>query len=418
MSIREIVEDKARKAKEAGRDIATLSSEVKNRALLKMAELIEAQADKIKEVNKKDLEAGKEKGLSSALMDRLLLNDKRIDGMAEGLRQVAALPDPVGEVVKMWKRPNNLLIGKMRVPLGVVAIIYESRPNVTIDTVSLCLKSGNALLLRGGSEAIHSNRALVEIAREAAEAAGVNKECIQFLDTPDRAAVGELLKRDDLIDLVVPRGGEGLIRFVAENSRIPVVFHYKGVCHTFVDRDADLDMAKAICFNAKVQRPGVCNAMETMLVDAPIAQRFLPEMAKMFKEAGVELRGCPKTREILPDIKEATEEDWYEEYLDLILAIRVVDGMEEAIAHIHRYGSGHSEAIVTENYQRAMDFLRQTDSAAVYVNASTRFTDGFEFGLGAEMGISTQKLHCRGPMGLEDLTCCKYIIMGEGQIRE
>ena len=418
MSIREIVEDKARKAKEAGRDIATLSSEVKNRALLKMAELIEAQADKIKEVNKKDLEAGKEKGLSSALMDRLLLNDKRIDGMAEGLRQVAALPDPVGEVVKMWKRPNNLLIGKMRVPLGVVAIIYESRPNVTIDTVSLCLKSGNALLLRGGSEAIHSNRALVEIAREAAEAAGVNKECIQFLDTPDRAAVGELLKRDDLIDLVVPRGGEGLIRFVAENSRIPVVFHYKGVCHTFVDRDADLDMAKAICFNAKVQRPGVCNAMETMLVDAPIAQRFLPEMAKMFKEAGVELRGCPKTREILPDIKEATEEDWYEEYLDLILAIRMVDGMEEAIAHIHRYGSGHSEAIVTENYQRAMDFLRQTDSAAVYVNASTRFTDGFEFGLGAEMGISTQKLHCRGPMGLEDLTCCKYIIMGEGQIRE
>ncbi len=418
MSIREIVEDKARKAKEAGRDIATLSSEVKNRALLKMAELIEAQADKIKEVNQKDLEAGKEKGLSSALMDRLLLNDKRIDGMAEGLRQVAALPDPVGEVVKMWKRPNNLLIGKMRVPLGVVAIIYESRPNVTIDTVALCLKSGNAVLLRGGSEAIHSNRVLVEIAREAAEAAGVNKECIQFLDTPDRAAVGELLRRDDLIDLVVPRGGEGLIRFVAENSRIPVVFHYKGVCHTFVDRDADLDMAKAICFNAKVQRPGVCNAMETMLVDAPIAQKFLPEMAKMFKEAGVELRGCPRTLEILPDIKEATEEDWYEEYLDLILAIRVVDGMDEAIAHIHRYGSGHSEAIVTENYQRAMDFLRQTDSAAVYVNASTRFTDGFEFGLGAEMGISTQKLHCRGPMGLEDLTCCKYIIMGEGQIRE
>ncbi len=418
MSIREIVEEKARKAKEAGREIATLSSEVKNRALLRMAELIEAQADKIKEVNQKDLEAGKEKGLSSALMDRLLLNDKRIDGMAEGLRQVAALPDPVGEVVKMWKRPNNLLIGKMRVPLGVVAIIYESRPNVTIDTVALCLKSGNAVLLRGGSEAIHSNRALVEIAREAAETSGVNKECIQFLDTPDRAAVGELLKRDDLIDLVVPRGGEGLIRFVAENSRIPVVFHYKGVCHTFVDRDADLDMAKSICFNAKVQRPGVCNAMETMLVDAPIAQRFLPEMAKMFKEAGVELRGCPRTLEILPDIKEATEEDWYEEYLDLILAIRVVDGMDEAIAHIHRYGSGHSEAIVTENYQRAMDFLRQTDSAAVYVNASTRFTDGFEFGLGAEMGISTQKLHCRGPMGLEDLTCCKYIIMGEGQIRE
>ncbi len=418
MEIGKVVEDKARRAKEAGREIATLSSQVKNEALLKMASLIETQAERIKEVNRKDLEEGEKKGLSSALMDRLLLNDKRIEGMAEGLRQVAALPDPVGEVVKMWKRPNNLLIGKMRVPLGVVAIIYESRPNVTIDTVALCLKSGNAVLLRGGSEAIHSNSVLVEIAREAAESAGVNKEAIQFLDTPDRAAVGELLKRDDLIDLVVPRGGEGLIRFVAENSRIPVVFHYKGVCHTFVDREADLEMAKAICFNAKVQRPGVCNAMETMLVDAPIAERFLPEIASMLKEAGVELRGCPRTREILPDVKEATEEDWSEEYLDLILAIRVVDGMEEAIAHIHRYGSAHSEAIVTENYQRALDFLRQTDSAAVYVNASTRFTDGFEFGLGAEMGISTQKLHCRGPMGLEDLTCCKYIIMGEGQIRE
>ena len=418
MEIREIVEEKARKAKEAGREIATLSSQIKNQALLKMAEAIEAQADRIKEVNKRDLEAGEKKGLSSALMDRLLLNDKRIEGMAEGLRQVAALPDPVGEVVKMWKRPNNLLIGKMRVPLGVVAIIYESRPNVTIDTVALCIKSGNAVLLRGGSEAIHSNSVLVEIAREAAEEAGVNSEAIQFLDTPDRAAVGELLKRDDLIDLVVPRGGEGLIRFVAENSRIPVVFHYKGVCHTFVDRDADLEMAKAICFNAKVQRPGVCNAMETMLVDAPIAREFLPQIAAMLKEAGVELRGCPRTREILPDIKEATEEDWYEEYLDLILAIRVVDGMDEAIAHIHKYGSAHSEAIVTENYQRTMEFLRRTDSAAVYVNASTRFTDGFEFGLGAEMGISTQKLHCRGPMGLEDLTCCKYIVLGEGQIRE
>ena len=418
MDIRKIVEDKAGKAKEAGREIATLSSKVKNNALLKIAGLIEAQAERIKEVNRKDLEAGSEKGLSSALMDRLLLNEKRIVGMAEGLRQVAALPDPAGEVVKMWKRPNNLLIGKIRVPLGVVAIIYESRPNVTIDTVALCLKSGNSVLLRGGSEAIHSNRVLVEIARDAAEAAGVNKECIQFLDTPDRAAVGELLKRDDLIDLVVPRGGEGLIRFVAENSRIPVVFHYKGVCHTFVDRDAEMEMAKSICFNAKVQRPGVCNAMETMLVDAPVAELFLPQIAAMLKDAGVELRGCPRTREILPGVKEATEEDWYEEYLDLVLAIRVVDGMDEAIAHIHRYGSAHSEAIVTENYQRAMDFLRKTDSAAVYVNASTRFTDGFEFGLGAEMGISTQKLHCRGPMGLEDLTCCKYIIMGEGQIRE
>ena len=342
MGVREIIESKATLAREAGREIATLSSKVKNEALLKMAVSIEEQAEKIKEVNKRDLEEGEKKGLSSALMDRLLLNDKRIDGMAEGLRQVAALPDPVGEVVKMWKRPNNLLIGKMRVPLGVVAIIYESRPNVTIDTVALCLKSGNAVLLRGGSEAIHSNSVLVEIARKAAEASGVNKECIQFVDTPDRAAVGELLKRDDLIDLVVPRGGEGLIRFVAENSRIPVVFHYKGVCHTFVDRDADIEMARSICFNAKVQRPGVCNAMETMLVDAPIAREFLPQIASMLKEAGVELRGCPRTREILPEVKEATKEDWYEEYLDLILAIRVVDGMDEAIAHIHRYGSAPS----------------------------------------------------------------------------
>jgi len=414
---REEVLERVREAKEASRVLARLSTEVKNRALMAMADLLERKAELIKEENAKDLEYGKEKGLSSALLDRLLLDDKRIKGMADGLREVAALPDPVGEVVKMWKRPNGLQIGKLRVPLGVVAVIYESRPNVTADTAALCVKSGNAIVLRGGSEAIHSNAVIAGILKEAAQESGVPAQAIQLIETTDREAVFHLLRMEEYVDLVVPRGGEGLIRFVAENSRIPVVYHYKGVCHTFVDRDADLDMAWNIAFNAKVQRPGVCNAMETLLVHRDVAKSFLPEMARRFEKAGVELRGCPKARDLVPQMKEATEEDWYAEYLDLILAVRVVDSFEEAVDHIHTYGSGHSEAIVTTNYATAMRFLQEVDAAAVYVNASTRFTDGYEFGLGAEMGISTQKLHVRGPMGLEDLTCCKFVILGQGQIR-
>ena len=418
MEVEKEVLEKVKKAKEASRILARLSTKVKNRALVAMAKGLEERRDEIKRENAKDLEYGKEKGLSLAMLDRLLLDDRRIEAMANGLKELAALPDPVGEVVKMWKRPNGLQIGKLRVPLGVVAVIYESRPNVTADTAGLCIKSGNAIVLRGGSEAIHSNTVIARILKDAAQEAGVPKEAIQLIETTDRKAVHHLLKAEGYVDLVVPRGGEGLIRFVAENSRIPVVYHYKGVCHTYVDKDADLDMAWSICFNAKVQRPGVCNAMETLLVNEEIAPAFLPEMARRFREAGVELRGCPKSRALVPDMKEATEEDWYAEYLDLILAVRVVGSFEEAVDHIHTYGSGHSEAIVTQNYATAMRFLQEVDAAAVYVNASTRFTDGYEFGLGAEMGISTQKLHVRGPMGLEDLTCCKFIILGQGQIRE
>ncbi len=418
MDVRQYVEETAKQAQRAYRVLANLSTDVKNRALLLMAEGIEQNAERIKEENLKDLKTGEEKGLSKALLDRLLLNDKRIAAMADGLRQVASLPDPVGEVVKMWKRPNGLMIGKMRVPIGVVGVIYESRPNVTADTAGLCVKSGNAVLLRGGSEAINSNRVIVDVLKEACEKAGVPSDAVSFLDTTDRKAVEVMLKLDEYIDLIVPRGGEGLIRFVAENSKIPVVYHYKGVCHTYVDKYADLKMAEEICFNAKVQRPGVCNAMETMLVHKDVASEFLPVICNRLREAGVEIRGCEKTREIVPWVKPAMEDDWYEEYLDLVLAVKVVESFEEAVEHINRYGSHHSDAIVTKDYERGMRFLREVDSAAVYVNASTRFTDGYEFGLGAEMGISTQKLHVRGPMGLEDLTCCKYIVLGCGHIRE
>ncbi len=416
--IRKYVVEAAERAKKAHRMLASLSTDVKNRALNLMADRIEAEAELIKQENLRDLEAGEERGLSKAMLDRLLLNNRRIKAMADGLREIASLPDPVGEIVKMWKRPNGLMVGKMRVPLGVVGIIYESRPNVTADVAGLCVKSGNAVLLRGGSEAINSNRVIVRILREACKEAGVPEDVVSFIDSTDREAVNVMLQLEEYIDLIVPRGGEGLIRFVAENSRIPVVYHYKGVCHTYVDKYADLRMAEEICFNAKVQRPGVCNAMETMLVHKDVAEKFLPSMCDRFREAGVEIRGCPRTCQIVPWAKPATEEDWYEEYLDLILAVKVVGSLEEAIEHINTYGSHHSDAIVTENYGRGMRFLREVDSAAVYINASTRFTDGYEFGLGAEMGISTQKLHVRGPMGLEDLTCCKYVVLGCGHVRE
>lgn len=408
----------ALKAKQASRILANLSSDAKNEALEKMADNIEKNRKRIKEENKKDVLEAEKKGLSSALIDRLTLNDKRINSMILALRQIAMQQDPVGEIEKMWTRPNGLLIGKMIVPLGVVGIIYESRPNVTVDTAGLCLKAGNAVVLRGGSEAIRSNCALVDILKEALEKTKVPPESIQIIRDTSREMVMKMLRLDEYIDVIIPRGGESLIRTVTENSTIPVIKHYKGVCHVFVDRDADIEMAKRICFNAKVQRPGVCNAMETLLVDEAIASSFLPEMIKMFQEARVEVRGDEKVREIVPEVKEATEEDWFAEYLDLILAVRVVKGIDEAIEHVNYYGSHHSDAIVTANYLKAKKFLQEVDSAAVYVNASTRFTDGGEFGMGAEIGISTQKLHARGPMGVRELTSYKYIILGSGQIRE
>jgi glutamate-5-semialdehyde dehydrogenase len=338
--------------------------------------------------------------------------------MIDSIHEVKALKDPVGEITKAWTRPNGLLVGRMRIPLGVVLMIYESRPNVTADASALCIKSGNAVILKGGSEAINSNRAIVGILAEALKKAGLPPEALQFIDTPDKEVLYEFLKQDELIDLVIPRGGEELIRAVAEHSRIPVLKHYKGICHVFVDADADIPMAQRICFNAKVQRPGVCNAMETMLVHKDIAGKFLPDMIDIYRKAGVEIRGCEKTRAILPDIKPATEQDWFTEYLDLILSVRVVDSLDQAIEHINHYGSHHTDSIVTKNVEHSMRFFREVDSSTVLVNASTRFSDGFQLGLGAEIGISTSKLHAFGPMGLEELTAQKFVVMGNGQVRE
>ncbi len=416
-NVKSIVEEMAKKAKEASRIVANLSTTVKNKVLLKTADKIEASKERLQAENQKDLNAAKEKGLSSAFIDRLALSDKVIKSMADGLREVAALPDPVGEVVKMWKRPNELLVGRVRIPLGVICMIYESRPNVTIDAAGLCLKAGNATILRGGSDAIHSNMALAGLLQEVLKELNVPEEAVQVVPTTDRDAVTELLKREEEIDLIIPRGGEGLIRFVAENSRIPVLKHYKGVCHVYVDEDADLNMAKEICFNAKVQRPGVCNAMEGMLVHKDVAEAFLPEMGQAFKEAGVELRGCERTCAILPYAKKAQESDWGEEFLDLILAVKVVDTMKDAMDYIAKYGSNHTEAIVTKDYARARKFLSEVDASLVLANASTRFNDGGQLGLGAEIGISTSKLHAYGPMGLEELTTTKFIAYGDGQIR-
>ncbi len=418
MEIRDLIRQMGKKAREASRKVASLPTSVKNDVLLQVAEELEKQKAELQAANQKDLEAAKERGLSKALIDRLTLSDKVISGMAQGLREVAALADPVGEVVKMWTRPNGLWVGRMRIPLGVIAMIYESRPNVTIDAAGLCFKSGNAVILRGGSEAIHSNLALAKIFAAALEAVKAPPEAVQVVPTTDRAAVNELLKLEDYIDLIIPRGGEGLIRFVAENSRIPVLKHYKGVCHVYVDREADLEMARRICLNAKIQRPGVCNAMETMLVHQAVAEAFLPAVAEDFRAAGVELRGCPRTKALVPWAKEATEADWEAEYLDLILAVRVVSSLEEALDHIARYGSNHTEAIVSQDYSRAMRFLKEVDASLVLINASTRFNDGGQLGLGAEIGISTTKLHAYGPMSLEELTTTKFIAFGDGQIRQ
>lgn len=417
MTLQQELEQIGRQARAASNILRSLSRSVKDDALRGAAQALRASRDIIKQENVRDLEAGRAKGLSSAMLDRLELTDKRIDAMAEGLEVVASLRDPVGDVTDQYIHPNGLRISRVRQPLGVVGIIYESRPNVTADAAALCLKAGNATVLRGGSEAIHSNVAIARVFSEATSAAGVPEHAVQILTTTDRAAVGEMLKLDKYIDVIVPRGGKSLIARIYEESRIPVVAHLDGICHTYLHEDADPAMAKSIVLNAKLQRPGVCNAMETLLVHEAAAPMLLPEIAGALLEGGCELRGCPRTQQII-DCAPATEEDWRTEYLDKILSIRVVGSFEEAVAHINEYGSHHSDAIVTESYALAERFLDEVDSATVYVNASTRFTDGFEFGLGAEIGISTSKLHCRGPMALEGLTSLKYVIRGAGQVRE
>ena len=418
MDIAQTIGQIARNARQAAGAIGRCGTDVKNRALTTMADLLEQEAQTIFKENRKDLDRGRAAGLSTAMLDRLAVTEKTIAAMADGLREVAAVADPVGSMGPTRVRPNGLRVARMRIPLGVIGIIYESRPNVTIDAAGLCLKSGNAVILRGGSEAIHSNRALAAIIGRALESVGLPVHTAQVVPTDDRTAIEVLLEQEESIDLIIPRGGEGLIRFVVAHSRIPVLKHYKGVCHLFVDQSADLAMAARIALNAKAQRPGVCNAMETLLVDRQVADAFLPDVARQFQSAGVQLRGCPRTCEILPDITAATEADWPAEYLDLILAVKVVDNLQDAMAHIARHGSNHTEAIVTDDYARAQQFVREVDASVVLVNASTRFNDGGQLGLGAEMGISTSKLHAFGPMGLEELTTRKFVVLGDGQIRE
>lgn len=418
MELEKEVISKAKEAKEAARKLSYLSTDVKNKALLAMAAALREERDYILKENARDVEAGKEKGLSRALIDRLLLTPERVEEMARGLEMVSSLPDPVGEVEAMWTRPNGLQIGRMRVPLGVVGIIYEARPNVTVDAAGLCLKAGNAVVLRGGSEAINSNRAVAGVIARAAEKAGIPKGAIQLIENTDRAAVNVMLKLNEYLDVLIPRGGAGLIQTVVQNATVPVIETGVGNCHVYVDSEANLDMAREVVFNAKCQRPGVCNAIESLLVHKDVAARFLPGILEKLREAGVEVRGCEETRKVAPWVNPATEEDYAAEFLDLIIAVKVVDSLDEAIDHIYKYGTKHSEAIITDSYHNGRRFLREIDAAAVYINASTRFTDGGMFGFGAEIGISTQKLHARGPMGLKELTTVKYIIFGEGQIRE
>lgn len=412
-SVRQIASDAAA----AARKLSRVTETEKNKALLRMAEELEQNSKFLLEENSKDVAQAKKSGISKAMLDRLTLKQATIDQMAKGLREVAALPDPIGKVTSMWRRPNGLLVGKMRIPLGVIGIIYESRPNVTVDASALCLKSGNAVILRGGSESIKSNLAIASILQKVLRETSIPETAIQVIPVTDREAVAEMLKLEEYIDLIIPRGGEDLIRAVVAQSRIPVIKHYKGVCHVFVDASADMDMAVNICLNAKTQRPGVCNALETLLVHQDIAGKFLPLAANKLKKAGVVIRGCEKTKSILKNIEKADEHDWYAEYLDLILAVKVVANMDEAVAHIEKYGSLHTESIVTDDYANSQRFLNEVNSSTVLVNASTRFSDGFELGLGAEIGISTTKLHAFGPMGLEELTTTKFIIYGNGQVR-
>lgn len=413
-----LVLEVARAAKEAAAALATLSTGVKNAALLGMAAALGRAEGALLEVNAAEVARARAAGQPAAFLDRLTLTAGRVRAMADGLEAVAALPDPVGEITGMWRRPNGLLVGRMRVPLGVIGVIYESRPNVTADVAGLCLKAGNAVVLRGGSEALQTNGALAALLGEAAASAGVPKGALGFIASPDRAAVAEMAQMDRYIDCLIPRGGEDLIRAVKAQATVPVMAHEKGLCHTYVDRAAPLTMAAEVAFNAKVERPGVCNAMETLLVHEAVAPAFLPPLVARLQAAGVEVRGCPRTLALVPGVAPASEADWDTEYLDLILAVRVVASYEEAVAHIRRHGSGLAEAIVTADHATAMRFLREVDAGAVFVNASTRFTDGAEFGLGAEMGISTQKLHARGPVGLQELTCTKFIVLGDGQVRQ
>ena len=417
MTIAEQIRKIAADARQASLAMAKLSSGAKNELLVNMAMALINNTPYMIEENLKDLDAGEKKGLSGAMLDRLMLNEARVKAMADGLREVAALPDPVGEVTKMWKRPNALMVGKMRIPLGVIGIIYEARPNVTADAAALCLKAGNAVILRGGSEAINSNLAISRILQEEMGKAGIPAAALSVIPFTEREGVLEMLKQEEFIDLIIPRGGESLIRFVVEHSKIPVIKHYKGVCHVFIDSSADFAMAERIIINAKTQRPGVCNALETLLIHKDIAETFVPRIAEALGTLSVELRGDETFRQFAPSAKPAAEEDWHAEYLDLILACRVVDSMDDAISHINRYGSLHTESIITSDYGNAQRFIREVNSGVVMVNASTRFSDGNQLGLGAEIGISTTKLHSFGPMGLEDLTTTKFIVYGEGQVR-
>lgn len=418
MATYELVKAKAQAAKQAAAKLAVTSTAVKNAALLAMAAALEAQQSEILAANERDMTAAVAKGMKSSMLDRLKLTAERISGMADGLRQVAGLADPVGNVIDGKTLPNGLHITKIRVPLGVIGIIYEARPNVTADAAGLCLKSGNAVILKGGSEAMESNKTVAAILAQAAEGAGIPADSIQFIDTSDRQAVQDLIHMNGLVDVVIPRGGAGLIQAVVRNASVPVIETGAGVCHTYVDKDADVEMAMKIAFNAKVQRPSVCNAMETLLVHKDIADKFLPMMLMMYNSSAVEIRGDEAVQEYSGQVHPATEEDWSTEYGDLRLSVKIVDSIEEAMAHIAKYGTGHSECIVTNNYQAAQLFQYTVDAAAVYVNASTRFTDGNEFGFGAEIGISTQKLHARGPMALPELTSTKYLINGNGQVRK
>jgi glutamate-5-semialdehyde dehydrogenase len=418
MSLKEEVLRIARATHKAAAAAAILSMTAKEKILTDMARKLRERRSYLQEENRKDLEVAKTKGLSPAMLDRLTLSDKVIEQTAEGLEEIAKFPDPVGETVRMWVRPNGMKVGRMRIPLGVVGIIYESRPNVTADAGALCLKAGNAVILRGGSEALNSNQALVGLFKETLKENEVDDNIVNLLPTTDREAILFMLQLEDLIDLIIPRGGEDLIRFVAQNSRIPVIKHYKGVCHLYVDAAADLEMALKLTVNSKVQRPGVCNALETLLVHKSVAAEFLPAAAEQLVAAGVELRGCEKSRAIVNSMQVASEDDWYAEYLDLILAVRVVDDIDQAIHHIVTYGSLHTEAIVTRDYAASQKFLKEVNSSSVIVNASTRMSDGSVYGLGAEIGISTTKIHAFGPMGVEDLTTTKFIVLGEGQIRE
>jgi glutamate-5-semialdehyde dehydrogenase len=407
-----------KQAKAAARRLAVLSSEDKNQALQLMADRLESQSAFLIEENQNDLDSAKKAGIAGAVLDRIALTPGRVQAMAQGLREIVLLPDPVREIVKMSRRPNGLQVGKMRIPLGVIGIIYEARPNVTADAAALCLKSGNAVILRGGSEARHSNQAIGKVLQAACVETAVPQHAIQVVESTDRALVHELLQLESYIDLIIPRGGEELIRAVVANSKVPVIKHYKGVCHIYVDVAAELEMAEQICLNAKVQRPSVCNAMETLLVHQAVASKFLPPLIAKYHAAGVEIRGCDKTCALVPGIKRANEEDWTTEYLDLILSVRVVEDLDQAIAHIEQYGSEHTESIITTDYRRSREFIDRVNSSAVMVNASTRFNDGAELGLGAEIGISTSKIHAFGPMGLEELTTTKFIVFGDGQIRE